>query len=78
MPAGTSERKHRHEKAKQFFFILRGEVIMWINGEEITLYPQEGCTILPGTPHQIRNNSHVDNEFFVISTPSTKGDRTLL
>ncbi|MGO4272871.1 cupin domain-containing protein [Paenibacillus sp. TAF58] len=78
IPAGTSEVKHVHQKAKQFFFILSGEAKMWINGTDITLNPQEGCTILPGIPHQIRNESMDDVEFLVISTPSTQGDRTAL
>lgn len=78
MPAGTSEKKHVHHKAKQFFFMLSGEAVMWIDGQEIKLQKHDGCTINPGTPHQIRNDSHVDNEFIVISTPSTKGDRTEL
>ncbi|MDQ0872275.1 mannose-6-phosphate isomerase-like protein (cupin superfamily) [Paenibacillus sp. V4I3] len=78
MPAGASEVKHVHEKAKQFFFILSGEAKMWIDGKVITLKSQEGCTILPGIPHQIHNESLEDVEFLVISTPSTQGDRTAL
>ncbi|MCY9667707.1 cupin domain-containing protein [Paenibacillus alginolyticus] len=78
MPAGASEVKHVHQKAKQFFFILSGEAKMWIDGTVITLKPQEGCTILPGIPHQIRNESLESVEFLVISTPSTQGDRTAL
>ncbi|OPH53614.1 cupin [Paenibacillus ferrarius] len=78
MPAGTSEIKHVHQHAKQFFFILSGEAVMWVDGSVITLKPQEGCTILPGIPHQIRNDSSQDVEFLVISTPSTLGDRTAL
>ncbi|WNR44569.1 cupin domain-containing protein [Paenibacillus roseipurpureus] len=75
MPAGTSEIKHRHEKAKQFFFILKGEAVMWVDGQEFTLQPQDGCTIEPGVAHQIRNESKEEVDFLVISTPSTAGDR---
>ncbi|NOV02743.1 cupin domain-containing protein [Paenibacillus planticolens] len=78
MPPGTSEIKHLHQKAKQFFFILKGEAVMWIDGTTITLKPQEGCTIQPGVPHQIRNESTEAVEFLVISTPSTAEDRTAL
>lgn len=78
MPAGTSEIKHVHDRAKQFFFILKGEAVMWADGQEMTLTMQEGCTILPGVPHQIRNESRKDVEFLVISTPSTAGDRRAL
>jgi mannose-6-phosphate isomerase-like protein (cupin superfamily) len=78
MPAGTCEIKHVHEKAKQFFFILNGEAVMWMDGAEIRLQKEEGCTIHPRIPHQIRNVSQEAVEFLVISTPSTKGDRTAL
>ncbi|WP_090824622.1 cupin domain-containing protein [Paenibacillus sp. yr247] len=78
MPAGASEIKHVHQKAKQFFFILSGEAVMWIEGKDINLKSQEGCTIQPGIPHQIRNESLGDVEFLVISTPSAAGDRTAM
>ncbi|MDD9270828.1 cupin domain-containing protein [Paenibacillus sp. GCM10023248] len=78
MPAGTSEIKHVHERAKQFFFIIKGEAVMWVDGQETTLTMQEGCTIMPGVPHQIRNDSGEDVEFLVISTPTTAGDRKAL
>jgi mannose-6-phosphate isomerase-like protein (cupin superfamily) len=77
MPAGTSEVKHYHEKAKQFFFVLSGTATMIVRGERILLHPQEGISILPGVPHQMKNESAEDTEFLVISQPSTRGDRVV-
>lgn len=78
MPPNTSEVKHFHEKAKQFFFVLSGQASMEINNEIILLNEQEGVQIEPGTPHQMMNKSDGDIEFIVISTPTSKGDRVLV
>ncbi|UJF33333.1 cupin domain-containing protein [Paenibacillus hexagrammi] len=75
MPAGTSEVRHMHEKASQFFFMLSGIATMELDGENIQLHAHEGVTVLPGVPHQMRNDSEESIEFLVISTPTTKGDR---
>lgn len=75
MPPGTSETKHYHEKAKQFFFMLSGIAAMYVNGERVELKEHEGIAIEPGVPHQMTNESEADTEFLVISSPTTVGDR---
>lgn len=78
MPPGSAEVRHYHERAKQFFFVLSGTATLESNGETLKLGPQEGVTVLPGIPHQMRNDSDADTEFLVISTPTNKGDRVLV
>jgi mannose-6-phosphate isomerase-like protein (cupin superfamily) len=75
MPPHTSETRHLHEAARQFFFILSGEATMELNGELFVLAPEEGIEIPPDTPHTMMNRSDDEVEFLVISSPSTKGDR---
>jgi mannose-6-phosphate isomerase-like protein (cupin superfamily) len=75
MPVNTSEVRHYHNQARQFFFILSGTATLEINGERITLNPEEGVEIPPITPHQMRNESNQDVEFLVISQPTSRGDR---
>ncbi len=53
MPVNTSEVRHFHNQAHQFFFVLSGTATLEVNGERITLNPQEGVEIAPLTPHQI-------------------------
>lgn len=78
MPPKTSEVKHFHQNAKQFFFILSGQAEIEVNGETILLNKHEGIEILVGVPHQMINNSDYDTEFVVVSMPTSKGDRILV
>ena len=57
MPPGAAEIRHYHEHSQQFFYILTGEVLMEINGENSLVPAGSGIRILPGTRHQIRNPS---------------------
>jgi mannose-6-phosphate isomerase-like protein (cupin superfamily) len=75
MPVNTSEVRHYHNQARQFFFVLSGTATLEINGERLTLNPEEGVEIPPLTPHQMRNESNQDVEFLVISQPTSRGDR---
>lgn len=75
MPAGTSEERHYHNQARQFFFVLFGTATIEINGERIILNAEEGVEISPLIPHQMRNESNQDVEFLVISQPTSRGDR---
>jgi mannose-6-phosphate isomerase-like protein (cupin superfamily) len=75
MPPGAAEIRHHHERAQQFFYILTGEVLMEINGENVLIPAGSGVRILPGTRHQIRNPSCSPVRFLVISQPPSHGDR---
>jgi mannose-6-phosphate isomerase-like protein (cupin superfamily) len=75
VPPGGCEVRHCHTSARQFFYILRGDAIMEINGELIQLSEGQGLEVTPGIPHQFRNESSADVEFLVISHPTTVGDR---
>ncbi len=75
MPQGTAEVNHKHLKAQQFFFILKGKATFLINGEKHHIKQHEGIHILPNIYHQIRNETDTPLEFIVISQPHTRGDR---
>ncbi len=75
MPPGSAEIRHHHERAQQFFYILTGEVLMEINGENSLIPAGSGVRIMPGTRHQIRNPSSAPVRFLVISQPPSHGDR---
>jgi mannose-6-phosphate isomerase-like protein (cupin superfamily) len=75
MPPGAAEVRHHHERSQQFFYILAGEVLMEINGENLLIPAGCGVRILPGTRHQIRNPSSGPVRFLVISQPPSHGDR---
>jgi mannose-6-phosphate isomerase-like protein (cupin superfamily) len=75
MPPGSAEVRHHHERAQQFFYILSGEVLMEVNGDNTLVRAGSGIRILPGTRHQIRNPSAGPVRFLVISQPPSRCDR---
>jgi mannose-6-phosphate isomerase-like protein (cupin superfamily) len=75
MPAGISESLHYHEKAHQFFFIIKGNAVMEIDKIKYSLAEGEGIEVLPGVIHKITNVGEEGLEFLVISSPTTQGDR---
>jgi mannose-6-phosphate isomerase-like protein (cupin superfamily) len=75
MPAGTKEVKHYHEKAQQFFFILKGTASFEIEDSTIEINAGEGLHIKAGIRHRIANEDSEDLEFLLSSQPSTKDDR---
>lgn len=75
MPHGTSETRHLHDRARQVFLVLEGELEIEAAGSHVVLRPREAFEVPPGVPHQVFNRSGRPVEFLAISTPSTKGDR---
>jgi mannose-6-phosphate isomerase-like protein (cupin superfamily) len=71
----TAEQKHFHEKAQQFFYILKGEAVFEIGRERITVKQEQGIYIEPGKLHRIINENDEDLEFLLSSQPSTANDR---
>ena len=78
VPAGESEQPHFHTFARQFFYILTGEAVMDVNGEQKILQAQQGIEIAPGVVHQFRNESSSDVTFLVVSAPKSHGDRVAI
>lgn len=76
VPPGGSEKRHCHAIARQVFFILSGQAVMELDGEEHLLTPGDAIHIPPGRPHQFRNPFDGVVEFLVVSSPSSHGDRT--
>ena len=75
VPAGGAEIMHYHAKARQFFYILKGEGTMVFEDSQIVMKKGEGIEIAPQVKHQFRNPSDTDVHFLVISVPPTRGDR---
>ncbi|HWN86095.1 MAG TPA: cupin domain-containing protein [Vicinamibacterales bacterium] len=75
VPPGDREHRHRHVRARQFFYVLAGEATLEIDGAEVALAAGQGVEVPPGTPHQFFNRSAADVEMLVISSPRSHGDR---
>lgn len=75
MPSGTAERAHRHERARQLFYVLEGELTMRFAEGDVRVWAGASVEIVPGTVHQARNESGADVRFLVVSVPPSHGDR---
>ena len=75
MPPGTAEVRHHHGKAQQFFYVLSGKALIEVEEEMVELSSGDGVRVLPGSRHQIRNESNELVRFLVISQPPSHGDR---
>lgn len=75
MPPLTSETLHYHEKAQQFFFILKGIATFEVEEKSFTVQTGEGFHIEAMKKHRIINNTNEDLEFILGSQPKTSEDR---
>ncbi len=75
MPPGTSEVKHFHNRARQFFYILKGSAVFEIGQSRQIVNENEGVEIPVSVPHKIINDSENDLIFLVISQPESRSDR---
>lgn len=75
VPKGSSETRHLHNKAEQFFYILSGIATLEVSGDIHIIHPNEGFHIPAGVAHTLGNEHEQDLEFLVVSTPPSHGDR---
>ena len=72
---GSSEVRHYHRNARQFFYVLSGELTMEVEGKILTLTTHQGIEIAPGVPHKAQNRSVQPVQILVTSSPPSHGDR---
>jgi mannose-6-phosphate isomerase-like protein (cupin superfamily) len=77
MPPGTAERRHRHQRARQFFLVLSGVAVLEAGDVEHELQAGQGLQVEPGVAHQMFNRSQEPVAFLVVSQPHSHGDREL-
>ena len=75
MPPHTSEIRHAHVQARQFFWIISGVATFELEGVTHSLEARQGIEVAPGAAHQMRNDGDQPLEFLVVSTPPSQGDR---
>ena len=75
MPPGTSEVRHFHNKADQFFYVLAGSLTIEVSGRESTMRARQGLHVPAGQPHRVFNRGDAGAEFLVVSNPPSQGDR---
>lgn len=77
VPSGSSEVRHLHKRAEQFFYVLAGFATLEVAGKTHTLKANEGFHVPAGVPHTLSNKHEQVLEFLVVSTPPSHGDREI-
>jgi quercetin dioxygenase-like cupin family protein len=77
MPPAAEEQRHFHNRSRQFFYVLEGELTMEVEEIEHLLKVHDGVEIAPGEKHKAKNLSAADVRFLVISQPQIQNDREL-
>jgi mannose-6-phosphate isomerase-like protein (cupin superfamily) len=75
MPPETAEKPHHHTRARQFFYVVEGDLTMVLSGTELVLHSGEGLEIAPGELHQAVNRGPATVRFLVVSQPPSHWDR---
>ena len=75
MLLATSEVRHYHTRARQFFYVLSGELSVVLPEKTHTLRAEQGLEVALGVPHRVLNDAAVEARFLVISSPPAQGDR---
>lgn len=75
IPPRRHESPHKHLRARQFFYVIRGEAVLEVDGQRHRFLPCQGLEVAPGNGHTLRNEADADLEFLVVSWPPKTGDR---
>ena len=58
LPPGASEGSHVHEgdeALEEFYYFIRGQGVMWMDGEEVPVGPGDAVLAPPGVDHGFRS-----------------------
>jgi mannose-6-phosphate isomerase-like protein (cupin superfamily) len=75
IPPRHGEVRHRHHRARQLFYVLKGGLRIERGEAVFELAAGDSLEVPPGEPHRVRNAGEADASFLVISAPTTRGDR---
>ena len=70
MPPGTSEQRHRHVKARQFFYVLEGEGTARCDGKTMPIKRGDALLLRPGSEHVIENTGPGKLYTLTVMTPN--------
>jgi mannose-6-phosphate isomerase-like protein (cupin superfamily) len=67
-PGGKSS-QHFHKVSEESYFILEGEALLRIDGQENRLFPGQACLILPQSTHEVLCVGSRNLVFIAVCTP---------
>jgi mannose-6-phosphate isomerase-like protein (cupin superfamily) len=75
MPPGTAETRHYHRRARQFFYVLAGQLTLEVERHDFVLHAGEGLEVAPGQAHKAMNRNSGEARILVTSQPPSHDDR---
>lgn len=69
LPAGGRTERHHHAVSEEMYYLLAGEALMEIDGEEKRVTAGDAILIPVGTRHQITNTGTGDLTFLCTCSP---------
>lgn len=69
LPPCQATQEHYHPKAEEIYYILTGQGMMRIEGEERAVGPEDAIAIPPGQKHKIWNTGAVPLVFLCCCAP---------
>jgi len=80
IPPDRGEVTHYHERARQLFFVLEGELAIETGAAGVVshLHAGDSLEVAPRQTHRVWNRGTGDAVVLVVSAPTTQGDRVTL
>ncbi len=78
LPPGGRTDRHHHRLAEEMYYLLEGEALMEIDGEERVVVPGDAVLIPPGARHQITNTGIGHLTFLCTCSPPWTAEDTYL
>ena len=69
IPPGGSSDLHYHKNSLQFFFIIKGRALFYIDTQKIYLKENEGVEVPPLVKHKIESIGNESLVFILVSAP---------
>ena len=70
VPPGTGPPPHVHSQEEEGFYVLEGEVTLWVGDERIAATPGTFANTPVGTLHSFKNESHGPAKLLVSVAPA--------
>jgi mannose-6-phosphate isomerase-like protein (cupin superfamily) len=69
-PGGRRPPTHRHDTCSEAYFVLDGSVSVVVDGEELTLGPEDFVLVPRGVSHTFGNAGEVEARLLVLHAPA--------
>jgi mannose-6-phosphate isomerase-like protein (cupin superfamily) len=69
-PGGRRPPTHRHDSCSEAYFVLDGSVAVVVDGEELTLGPEDFVLVPRGVSHTFGNAGEVEARLLVLHAPA--------